>query len=206
MHRFVARAKVVLRSVETWLIVASGVVVAATPAITDALPEGWQDDAAMVSARAVSVIAVAVLVVRRTTTLLPGERGLLPAADAPKFVPADPEFPPGVYVGLASRRKADLYATAAWMMVLRKRAAEGDGTLRNVASGAKESLVTEWPATIAETQAWLHTLQPDQYMRLKERLSNLPLYDPDGDRTEWDRPRVASDGRWMVRKPEGVAE
>lgn len=204
MTTFLARVRVLLRSAETWLIVAAGVVVALTPTVTELCPEGWRADAATIAARVGAVMAASVLVVRRVTTLLPGERGLLPPQDAPRFVPVEPDFPPGEYVGLASRRKAELYATAAWMMVLRQRAEQNGGALRNVATGGNEGITTEWPSTIEAARDWLHTLDPEQFARFKERLGNLPLYDPEGDRTEWDRPRVARDGRWMVRKPEGV--
>lgn len=247
MHRFLARAKVVLRSVETWLIVASGVVVAATPAITDALPEGWQDDAAMVSTRAVSTIAVAVLVVRRTTTLLPGERGLMRTVDVtahpsswpdPDPVPPEDEAveddPPvvgdplldvrdepmdeephlmaaiaaadpvaavkaedagGRFALFASRRRADLYGMACWMVTLRRAAMAGDGSLVNVASGKRESL-HGWGTDPDEVCYQLRTLQPDQLARLRELVANFPL---DG-RTGWVEPTLTDDGRWAVRK------
>jgi hypothetical protein len=136
--------------------------------------------------------------------VLPDERGLLPPQEAPRFVPVEADYPPGQYTAFPSRRKADLYALAAWILTLRRRAEQNDGDLRSVVTGASESFTASWPADLEGIRQRLHALSPEQVARLKEHIAGFPLYTDDGPVYHGDLPRIAADGRWMVRIPEGV--
>ena len=110
----------------------------------------------------------------------------------------------------ATRVAADRYAFACHLRILRRRAHEGDGTLLNIATRAKERVVDEWPDDHDTIRTWLATLTAAQLRALNDRVARLPLLgrrndgrinEADGYTTAWDVPRATKDGRWAVQCP-----
>lgn len=77
MFKLVARAKVIGSATVTWLIAVSAAVQGLATDIASILPEEAERVGA-VGVRVAAVLAVAVAIIRRVTTVLPDDRGLLP--------------------------------------------------------------------------------------------------------------------------------
>jgi hypothetical protein len=96
------------------------------------------------------------------------------------------------------------YAVACWVRILRDRAAEGDGTLRDVESGVKVQLVKAWPADLDAIADKIE--DPEQ---LAADLETVPIFGrrdgrlvvDDGWTVRWAEPRLMVDGRWAVECP-----
>lgn len=101
---FVARVKVLATEAVTYLVVAGAAIPLALVEVDKYLPQGWQDKAATIGGSAVSVIGVAVAILRMVTKVPAEQRGLLsPAAPAP--IPAAPA-PTSIAVGQDSQPNA----------------------------------------------------------------------------------------------------
>lgn len=109
-----------------------------------------------------------------------------------------------------SRIGAERYAIACHLRILRRRAAQGDGTLRNIVTALRERVVDEWPDDHEALRTWLATLTAKQLTDLRTRIARLPLMGRDhrgalvedrGHTTAWDAPRQTKDGRWAVQCP-----
>jgi hypothetical protein len=110
----------------------------------------------------------------------------------------------------ATRRNAEIYALAVWLRILRRRAAEGDGTLLNIVTRLRERVVDEWPDDHETLRTTLTSLTNAQLAALVERSERLPLLGrrlgqlviDDGHTLRWDIPRQTADGRWAVQCPD----
>lgn len=108
-----------------------------------------------------------------------------------------------------TRRNAEIYALACWLRILRRRAAEGDGTLLNIVTRLRERVVDEWPDDHDTIRTTLTSLSNAQLAALVERSERLPLLGrrngqlviDDGHTLRWDIPRQTADGRWAVECP-----
>lgn len=81
MDKLVKRARVVISDVVTWLVVASSVVVILAEEIAKIVPADWRSVVVEIGMRALAVLGAVVMILRRVTTVLPTERGLLPPED-----------------------------------------------------------------------------------------------------------------------------
>lgn len=109
----------------------------------------------------------------------------------------------------ATRLAAERYALACHLRFLRRRAAEGDGTLRRIDTWAREN-VTDWPDDHETLRTWLGSLSAAELRAVRDRVARLPLMgrrhdgrlnETDGYTTGWDVPRQTRDGRWAVECP-----
>ena len=115
------------------------------------------------------------------------------------------------YRTFATRINADRYELACWLLILRRHAAAGDGTLRNIVTNLRERVVDEWPDSLADLRTTMLGLSRAQLDALRARVDNLPqmgrrasdnrLNEIDGYTTAWDVPRETADGRWAVQCP-----
>lgn len=108
-----------------------------------------------------------------------------------------------------TRVAADRYALACHLRILRRRADQGDGTLRRIDTWAKES-VTDWPDDHEALRTWLASLTAAELRAVRDRVARLPLMgrrhdgslnETDGYTLAWDVPRQTRDGRWAVQCP-----
>lgn len=93
---FLARAKVVLTALLTWLIVLAVVLNSAAGTISDHAPQGWEMATEWL-ARLAAIVGAAILALRNVTTVLPDQRGLLPEPGTQvitKTVPAGADVDP----------------------------------------------------------------------------------------------------------------
>lgn len=171
--------------------------------IFDWLPEVWEG-------RVLQVLAVLgfSLAAGNVTKASPAAQGLaasLVVAPGPAVAPAPIPVPnqpaPDGFVPFASKRRADVYATAAWMRVLRS-ARRPDGTLVNQATGQGESVGLTWPDDDG-LEFYLRTLPADAYNNLVASFVNYPVVIDGETRTEWWAPELDSSGRWLVRRAGG---
>ena len=111
----------------------------------------------------------------------------------------------------ATRINADRYELACWLVVLRRHAAAGDGTLRNVVTQLRERVVDEWPDDLASLRTTMAGLSRTQLDALRARIDNLPqmgrrghdntLNELDGYTLRWDVARLTLAGTWAVQCP-----
>lgn len=80
MRNTLARAAVVLRAAPTYLVTAAAVVTIITDEVADELPTSAAEAVVRWGGKVVSVIGAAVAIVRRSTPVIEGQRGLLPPA------------------------------------------------------------------------------------------------------------------------------
>lgn len=114
-------------------------------------------------------------------------------------VPPEPEVerPPHGWVGFASRRRAETYSLAQWIMLLRSLAEDTGGALRHVPSGTSESIAALWPGTAADVEFALRSQAEAQLELTKEKVAGFPVQDGDTIRTGPEPPRYI-DGKWWV--------
>ena len=79
MSNLIARARVILGSLVTYLVLLAAVIAAAAGPIVEAV--GVDSPVAKIVATVLGVLAVAIEVVRRVTQVLPDARGVLPVPD-----------------------------------------------------------------------------------------------------------------------------
>jgi hypothetical protein len=80
MQKFLERAVVVLKAAPTYLVAAATIATIITEEVAEELPAGAAEWAVRIGGKVVSVIAAAVLIVRRVTPVIEEQRGLLPPA------------------------------------------------------------------------------------------------------------------------------
>ena len=110
-----------------------------------------------------------------------------------------------------TQTQAARYEFACHLRILRRRAAEGDGTLKNVATQLRERVVDEWPDDHDAIRTWLASLTAKQLTDLRARVASLPLMgrrgdtgqlnETDGYTLAWDVPRQTKAGTWAVQCP-----
>lgn len=109
-----------------------------------------------------------------------------------------------------TQAQAARYELAVWLRILRRRAAEGDGTLKNIVTQLRERVVDEWPDDTDSLRTWLGTLTAKQLADLRARLAKLPLMgrrhdgalnEADGYTLAWAVPRQTKAGEWAVPCP-----
>jgi hypothetical protein len=113
----------------------------------------------------------------------------------------------GTWEVFGTRINAERYALAAWLLALRRRAAQGDGTLLNVITRVRERLVDEWPDSLAELRSMMLAMNPSELTALRTRLDRLPwlgtrggvLTETDGRTLAWFIPQQTLSGQWAVR-------
>lgn len=106
----------------------------------------------------------------------------------------------------ATRREAEIYALAVWLRMLRRRAAETDGTLLNVVTRLKERVVDQWADDDATLVDLLTGLTNPQLVALASRIDRLPWLGVDangvktevGPSTRWAIPQQTADAQWAV--------
>lgn len=81
MNRTVKRVRVVLTDLVTWLVFGAAAVTIAVEELGDVVPAGWQTTVVVIGGRIAAILGAAVMILRRVTTVLPSERGLLPPED-----------------------------------------------------------------------------------------------------------------------------
>ena len=117
----------------------------------------------------------------------------------------------------ATQANAARYELACWLIHLRRRAAQGDGTLLNVVTRAKEAVAAEFVDDLPSLRTFVTGLTGAQVVELRARLDRLPLLGTrsgalveDGQTLRWAEPRQTADRRWAVVCPPfdqgGVAE
>lgn len=108
-----------------------------------------------------------------------------------------------------TRVAAERYELACWLRILRRRADQGDGTLKRIDTWAREN-VTDWPDDHEALRTWLGSLTAAQLRAVRDRVARLPLMghrhdgrlnEHDGYTTAWDVPRQTRDGGWAVECP-----
>lgn len=120
-------------------------------------------------------------------------------ADA-KEVDAPDTYPASEFVAFPSRRKAELYAIAAWAWSVRMHAAAAGDVLRSVRSGVEHTISQLLPGADFEgLTAWLHSLPPERIMSVYTVLDEFPIFTEDGPRTRWDDPRRVGNV-WIVKR------
>ena len=117
-----------------------------------------------------------------------------------------------------TRAAAARYELACWLIHLRRRAAQGDGTLTNIVTRAKENVAAEWVDDLPTLRAFVTGLTAQQVVDLRARLDRLPimgrrngqLVTDSGYTLRWAEPRQTAAGTWAVVcppfDPGGVAE
>jgi hypothetical protein len=110
-----------------------------------------------------------------------------------------------------TRRNAELYEFACWLRLLRRHAAAGDGTLRNIVTNLRERVVDEWPDDHDSLRTMLQGMTNQELLDLRARVDNLPqmgrrasdnrLNEVDGYTLRWDEPRETAAGTWAVQCP-----
>lgn len=117
----------------------------------------------------------------------------------------------------ATKANADRYELACWLIQLRRRAAEGDGTLLNLSTRLRENVTAEWVDDLPSLRTFVTGLTNAQVVALRARLDRLPMLGrrggvlvEDGQTLRWAVPRMTADGRYAVTCPPfdvgGVAE
>jgi hypothetical protein len=81
MNKTLKRARAVMTDLVTWVVFGSAVATIATEEIAQVVPSGWQDNVVVLGGRVAAWLGAAVMILRRVTTVLPSERGLLPPED-----------------------------------------------------------------------------------------------------------------------------
>lgn len=81
MKKFLARARVVLRSAPTWLVFAALVAQVVTEEVSKVVPAGAVAQVVAIGGHVVSWLGAAVAIIRRVTPALPADRGILPPND-----------------------------------------------------------------------------------------------------------------------------
>lgn len=108
-----------------------------------------------------------------------------------------------------TRIGAERYALGCHLRILRRRAAQGDGTLKRIDTWAREN-VTDWPDDHEALRTWLASLTAAQLKAVHDRVARLPLMghrhtgalnEDDGYTTAWDVPRQTKAGTWAVQCP-----
>lgn len=108
-----------------------------------------------------------------------------------------------------TRINADRYELACWLILLRRRAAEGDGTLLNVATRLREQFAGSWPDDFTSVKATVQAMTRAQLDTFRAKLDRLPvlgrrngvIVDTDGFTLRWDVPRLTAAGTWAVQCP-----
>jgi len=80
MNETLERLKTLFTAAPTWLVLAAAIVVEVRDSIAEVFP-GIGEDVAGIAAPILAVLAVAVLIVRRVTTVIKADRGLLPVVN-----------------------------------------------------------------------------------------------------------------------------
>lgn len=93
MNKLIARIKVILTAFPTYASVVAVVLTFVGAQVAEHFDGDVSKWITKVVAGLVAVIGAAIAIVRRVTTVLPEQRGILPQADAPAVVPIDMSGP-----------------------------------------------------------------------------------------------------------------
>lgn len=78
MRKLLARIRVILTAAPTWLVFAALTVPIVTEEVAKVLPASWAERVVTIGGYVVGWLGAAIAIVRRVTTVLPSERGILP--------------------------------------------------------------------------------------------------------------------------------
>lgn len=117
---------------------------------------------------------------------------------------------PGTWRTFQTLHSAQVYEMGCWLRLLRRRAAQGDGTLLNVATRLRENFAGSWPDDSTTIASILSSMSANELASLRSRLDQLPilgrrngaLVADAGHSVCWAEPRLTLDGLWAVPCPD----